>query len=123
MKKWLMILQVVLLGVLGAETEMVSVEVAEKLISEKIQLLDVRTEEEWSEGRIEGAVRVDYTEEGFAEKVVKAVDPKKPVLVYCRSSNRSGKASKVMQKLGFVEIKDMKGGVMAWQKAGKRVVK
>ncbi|MGB6220376.1 rhodanese-like domain-containing protein [Haloferula sp.] len=112
-----------LMGFAFAEVSVVKVEEAEKLISEKIQLLDVRTEEEWNGGHIEGAIRVDYLEKGFAEKVVKALDPKKPVLVYCRSSGRSGKASKVMEKLGFAEIKDLKGGILAWEKAGKKVVK
>ena len=105
------------------ETKKVDVAEAENLISEKVQLLDVRTEEEWNEGHLEGAVRVDYTQKGFTEKVVKAVDPKKPVLVYCRSGNRSGKASKAMEKLGFSEIRDLKGGITAWEKAGKKVVK
>ena len=111
------------MGLAFAEISEVKVEEAEKLIAEKIQLLDVRSEEEWNEGHIEGAVRVDVTEKGFAEKVVKAVDPKKPVLVYCRSGGRSGRASKVMAKLGFKEIRDLDGGITAWQKAGKKVVK
>jgi rhodanese-related sulfurtransferase len=109
--------------VVFGETKKVDVAGAEKLIADKVQILDVRTDSEWNEGHLEGAVRVDYLEPGFAENVVKAVDPKKPVLVYCRSGNRSGKASKAMQKLGFVEISDLKGGIAAWKKAGKKVVK
>jgi phage shock protein E len=112
-----------LMGFAFAEASVVKVEEAEKLISEKVQLVDVRTEEEWNEGHIDGAVRVDYLEKGFAEKVVKAVDPKKPVLIYCRSGGRSAKAAKVMEKLGFVEVKDLDGGITAWKKAGKKVVK
>lgn len=111
------------MGLAFAEASVVKVEEAEKLISEKVQVLDVRTEEEWNEGHIEGAVRVDYLEKGFAEKVAKAVDPKKPVLVYCRSGGRSGKTTKVLKKLGFVEVKDLDGGITAWEKAGKKVVK
>jgi rhodanese-related sulfurtransferase len=112
-----------LMGLGFADVSVVKIEEAEKLIAEKVQLLDVRTEEEWNEGHLEGAVRVDFTAKGFAEKVVKAVDPKKPVLIYCRSGGRSGRASKAMAKLGFVEIKDLDGGITAWQKAGKKVVK
>jgi rhodanese-related sulfurtransferase len=55
--------------------------------------------------------------------VVKVVDPKKPVLVYCRSGGRSAKAAKQMKDLGFVEISDLDGGITAWKKAGKKVVK
>ena len=112
-----------LMGLAFADVSVVKVEEAEKLIAKKIQLLDLRTEEEWNEGHIDGAVRVDFLGKGFAEKVVKAADPNKPVLIYCRSGGRSGRASKVMEKLGFKEIRDIEGGITAWQKASKKVVK
>lgn len=112
-----------LMGLTFADVSKVTVREAEKLIAGKIQLIDVRTEEEWNEGHLEGAVRVGFLEKGFEEKVAKAVDSKKRVLIYCRSGNRSGKASKAMEKLGFTEIKDLKGGIIAWKKAGKKVVK
>lgn len=114
---------IALIGCAFADVSKVKVEEAEKLIAGNVQILDVRTEKEWNDGHIEGAVRVDFLRNGFKGKVVKAVDPGKPVLVYCRSGNRSGKASKLMGKLGFKDVKDLKGGITAWKKAGKKVVK
>ena len=54
-------------------TEKVGVDKAEELISDKVQILDVRTEKEWNEGRLADAVRVEVTADGFAEAAQKAV--------------------------------------------------
>ena len=101
----------------------VRIEQAEKLIADGIQLLDVRTEEEWKEGHLQGAKRVDFTAEGFLDKAKATLDPKKPVLVYCRSGGRSAKATKSLRDAGFTTVHDMAGGITAWQKAGKPVEK
>lgn len=101
----------------------VKIEQAEKLIADGIQLLDARTQEEWDEGHLKGAKRVDFTAEGFVEKAKAALDPKKPVLVYCRSGGRSAKATKALREAGFTTVHDMAGGITAWQKAGKPVEK
>lgn len=101
----------------------VKIEQAEKLIADGIQLLDVRTEEEWNDGHLKGAKRVDFTAEGFLEKAKATLDPKKPVLVYCRSGGRSAKATKALREAGFTTVHDMDGGITAWQKAGKPVEK
>jgi len=103
--------------------EVVTPEKGEKLIADKVQLLDVRTEEEWNEGHLNGAVRADVTEEDFAEAVKEVTDPSKPVLVYCRSGGRSARAAKQLEKLGYKVVFDLKGGITAWKKAGKEVVK
>jgi rhodanese-related sulfurtransferase len=50
-------------------------------------------------------------------------DPGKPVLVYCRSGGRSARASKQLEKLGYKVVYDLDGGITAWKKAGKKVVK
>ncbi|MFC7337696.1 rhodanese-like domain-containing protein [Haloferula chungangensis] len=106
-----------------AETKKVEVEEAEKLVTDKAQVLDVRTQEEWDEGHLDGAVRVDFNEKNFGEKVLKTLDPKKPVLIYCNSGGRSGRATEAMDKLGFKVIYDLDGGIKAWKKAGNKVVK
>lgn len=101
----------------------VKIEQAEKLIADGIQLLDVRTEEEWNEGHLKGAKRADFTAKDFLEKAKATLDPKKPVLVYCRSGGRSAKATKALREAGFTTVHDMDGGITAWQKAGKPVEK
>ena len=101
----------------------VKIEQAEKLIADGVQFLDVRTKEEWDEGHLKGAKMVTVTEKDFLEKAKAALDPKKPVLVYCRSGGRSAKATKALREAGFNTVHDMEGGITAWQKAGKPVEK
>lgn len=101
----------------------VKVEQAEKQIASGIQLLDVRTKEEWDEGRLKGAKLVPVTEEGFLAKARAALDPKKPVLVYCKSGKRSAKAAKELRAAGFAPVLELDGGIAAWEKAGKPLVK
>lgn len=95
---------------------------AEK-IAAGIQLLDVRTREEWDEGHLKGAKRVPYPQDGFTAKAKAALDPSKPVVVYCRSGNRSAKAAKLMREAGFTTVFDVAGGIIDWEKEGKPVVK
>lgn len=125
MNTWMKAIIISMLLGLGVSfaAEVVPIEKGEKLIADKVQLLDVRTEEEWKEGHLKGAVRADVTEKGFAEAVKKVTDPDKPVLVYCRSGGRSARAAKQLEKLGYEVVYDLKGGITAWKKAGKEVVK
>lgn len=108
----------------GAEPDIapVTIEQAEKNISDGAQLLDVRTKEEWNEGYLKGAILVTVTEEGFIEKAKAKLDPEKPVVVYCRSGGRSAKATEQLRAAGFT-VHDMKGGITAWKAAGKPVVR
>lgn len=100
----------------------VKIEQAEKHIAAGVQILDVRTREEWKEGHLKGATLATVTEDGFLKKAKDALDPKKPVLVYCRSGGRSAKAAKQLREAGFT-VYDLAGGITAWQKAGKPVIK
>ncbi|MGY6557738.1 MAG: rhodanese-like domain-containing protein [Nitritalea sp.] len=89
---------------------------------EDIILLDVRTEREIREGYIAGAAFADVLEDSFEEKVAK-LDRTKKFYVYCRSANRSQPATELLAKLGIAEIYELKGGMIAWEKAGKPVEK
>ena len=106
----------------GEEPAPVKIEQAEKQLADGAQLLDVRTPEEWKEGHLEKAKLVTLSKEGFVEKAKAELDPKKPVLVYCKSGGRSAKAAKQLREAGFT-VYDLDGGITAWQKAGKPVVK
>ena len=79
-----------------------------------VQLLDVRTAKEFAEGHVSNAVNVDVLQDNFSEKV-KDLNPAKPVYVYCRSGNRSAKATAILMGLGFKEIYDMEGGYLKWE--------
>lgn len=85
-------------------------------------LLDVRTDGEVAAGKIEGAMAIDLHDPRFSEKAGQ-LDRTKPVLIYCRSGNRSYTAMKKMEAMGFLELYNLTGGIMAWSRAGLPVVK
>ena len=81
-----------------------------------VQLIDVRTPEEFSKGHIKNAKNIDFLEPGtFTEKFQK-LKKDRPLYIYCRSGNRSGQASKKLEQMGFQEIYDLDGGYLNWQK-------
>lgn len=107
----------------AAESTPVKPAQAAEQIASGIQLLDVRTREEWNEGYIKGAKLVPVSTESFAAQAAKVLDPEKPVLVYCRSGTRSARAVKLLDEAGFKDVRNMTGGIVAWEKEGHPVVK
>jgi rhodanese-related sulfurtransferase len=84
-------------------------------------VLDVRTPEEFAEGRLDAAVLVDFYDADFVDQLA-GLDTDVPYLVYCRSGNRSGEVLRVMGQLGFSSVVDVDGGIIAWAGAGLPVV-
>ncbi|NNE72894.1 MAG: rhodanese-like domain-containing protein [Acidimicrobiales bacterium] len=84
-------------------------------------VLDVRTPEEFAEGHLEGAMMIDFYRDDFAEQIA-ALDPEVPYLLYCRSGNRSGQTAEIMTSLGFADVADVNGGILAWAEAGLPIV-
>lgn len=90
----------------------------QKKLSDSIQLVDVRTSQEFLEGHIEGAVNIDVNRPEFSTEIQK-MDKSKPVYIYCRSGKRSASAADKMEELGFTRIYDLSGGIISWEKATK----
>jgi len=84
-------------------------------------VLDVRTPEEFAEGHIEGATMLDFYRDDFGEQLAQ-LDPDVPYVVYCRSGNRSGETRAMMVELGFTDVEDVEGGILAWAGAGLPIV-
>jgi len=76
-------------------------------------VLDVRTPNEWAEGIIPGALKIDYNSPGFDSEVEK-LDKSKTYYIYCRSGGRSGQACVKMDKMGFAQTYNLLGGTMDW---------
>ncbi|MBP3360188.1 MAG: rhodanese-like domain-containing protein [Clostridia bacterium] len=75
-------------------------------------ILDVRTEEEFEEGHIPGAILIpDYEIKTRAEEIL--TDKNQQLLVYCRSGRRSKLASEALLDLGYTNIKEF-GGIIDW---------
>lgn len=75
-------------------------------------LLDVREQDEFESGRIEGAILIPYTE--IEEKAELLIPEKESlILVYCRSGRRSKIASLSLAGLGYKNVKEF-GGIIDW---------
>ena len=85
-------------------------------------ILDVRTPGEIAEGYLEGAVNIDFSDAEFKNNIQK-LDKSKPVLVYCRSGRRSATTMNYMRDMGFAEVYNLDGGIIAWTKAGFSIIK
>ena len=75
-------------------------------------ILDVRTQEEYDEGHIPGAIQISHEE--IAEKAEDVLtDKDQLILVYCRSGRRSKIAAEALVELGYTNIKEF-GGIIDW---------
>ena len=75
-------------------------------------ILDVRTQEEYDQGHIPGAIVISHEEiEEKAEDVL--TDKDQLILVYCRSGRRSKIAAEALVELGYTNIKEF-GGIIDW---------
>lgn len=85
-------------------------------------LLDVRMPREYGVGHIKGAINYNIYDKDFKEKV-STLDKKTPVFVYCKGGSRSTMAIKQLKELGFIEVHELKGGILEWEKERLEVVK
>ncbi|MBD5328690.1 MAG: rhodanese-like domain-containing protein [Bacteroides sp.] len=91
-------------------------------IKEKdVQLLDVRTPEEYKEMHISGAINVNWLGKDFLPSVARMIKRGNPIAVYCRSGRRSEEAGHELASMGY-EIVNLLGGILAWVEAGEPVV-
>lgn len=79
-----------------------------------LQLIDVRTSEEFQEGHIEHAQNIDYFQEEAFRTYFTNYDKEEPLYLYCRSGNRSQKAAAILKEMGFEHIYDLEGGYTVW---------
>ncbi|MEM1220228.1 MAG: rhodanese-like domain-containing protein [Bacteroidota bacterium] len=77
-------------------------------------ILDVRTPEEIAEGKIEGAIELDYRSPDFQQKL-QELDRDQTYVVYCMSGGRSGRTCKMMEVAGFSSYYNLEGGMNAYQ--------
>jgi rhodanese-related sulfurtransferase len=102
----------------GENYEVVSADqFSESISGEEVQLIDVRTADEYNAGYIEGALNYDYLS-GEVDLLINELDKSKPVFVYCRSGKRSASSAQILLDAGFEKVIDLKGGFLSWADAG-----
>jgi rhodanese-related sulfurtransferase len=100
------------------EIKVISPEEMQTLLEfEDMQIVDVRTPEEYITGFIDTAQNIDFKSPTFDEDI-KKLDKTKPVILYCKSGGRSAKCSEKLKDAGFVKIYDLEGGITQWKFEG-----
>ncbi|PID46098.1 MAG: sulfurtransferase [Proteobacteria bacterium] len=90
--------------------------------NDKTLILDVREDSEMQEGSIKGAKHIPLT--ALATRISELDKFKSdPVIIYCRSGNRSGSACNTLTKAGFEDVYNLVGGIAAWETANLPLAK
>ena len=89
---------------------------ATRLYNDDALVLDVREDKEYAAGHIPKAKHIPLGQlTGRLKELDKFKD--KPVLVTCRSGNRSAHACRILKKAGFQTVYNQAGGIIAWERA------
>jgi rhodanese-related sulfurtransferase len=102
-----------------AVARMISQEEFKKMITEKeVQIIDVRTPEEYASGNIPNAVNISSNDAQLKQKL-EALDKSKPYVMYCVSGARSGNVMTMMSQMGFQEVYNLEGGYPSYAAGNK----
>ena len=93
-------------------------EFAKVISNPDVQLIDVRSTEEFIEGNIEGSVNISLAGEDFCGQVVRTLDKERPVAVYCRGGRQSAEAAEKLDSMGF-KVFELENGYKEWVKDAK----
>lgn len=121
------------LGALAVRADVVNIDSAElaRLAASGVAVIDIRTEGEWKEtGVIAGSKLMTFFDEkgradppAWLEKVKAVAKPDQPVILICRSGNRTRAATQFLaQQAGYKTVYNASGGMIAWGKEGRAVV-
>ncbi|HEX9980388.1 MAG TPA: rhodanese-like domain-containing protein [Flavobacterium sp.] len=81
-------------------------------------IVDVRTEDEWNDGIIPGAIMLDIYKPASFIDGISGLDKSKNYYIYCKAGARSLQACHIMEDAGIKHTNNLTGGIMQWQ--GKR---
>lgn len=90
---------------------------AKGIALEDVQLIDVRTPEEFQNAHIKEAKSLNINDPSF-KNMIRALDPGKPVYVYCLSGGRSHDAAVALSEAGHKKIYELEGGMINWNSSG-----
>ena len=113
-----------------AMAKYISVDIDKSVMSDNsIQIIDIRTPNEWKQGVLKGAILVNLTDnngefnEKFLENIKEKIDPNKKIAVICRSGVRSLRASELLVQNGYKDVINLSGGMMLASQKGLDIVK
>ena len=85
-------------------------------------ILDVRSQEEYEQGYIPGAIHIPHEE--LQDNIAKlGLSSTSEVIVYCHSGGRAAKAEKILRGNGFTNVRDLKGHWLAWSEEKRPITR
>lgn len=90
----------------------------EKLTKDStVQILDVRTQDEYKSGHIKNAINIDISNPQFDRLIDEKINKNHPVAIYCRSGRRSANASGKLSAKGYT-VYNLADGIIGWAESG-----
>ena len=90
--------------------------------SSKGTILDVRTAGEVAQGKIEGALVIDYYSSNFLDQVSQ-ISKDQELYLYCAVGARSEEAARLLLQQGYTKVYHLQGGIQGWSQEGMAVVR
>jgi len=87
----------------------------------EVQLLDVRTANEYKNGHLAKSLQADWNDRKQFEDRTQHLDKNKPVYVYCLSGGRSASAANWLREHGYNQVFELTGGINSWINNGKNI--
>ena len=91
-----------------------------EILDSDYTLIDVRTQDEFDLGHIDGAINLDFYSETFQNDIL-SLPKNETIVLYCRTNNRSSKTANILKENGFKEISVLGGGITEWVKNGNDI--
>lgn len=92
-----------------------------KALQNGAHVIDVRTQGEFNQGHLPGAKLMDVSKGDFIEKI-RRLDRNAQYVVYCKTGIRSGRAIQIMQREGFGNLCNIRGGTSQLLQSGYELV-
>jgi rhodanese-related sulfurtransferase len=102
-----------------ATTKMKPEDFEKAISSPAVQVLDVRTADEYKSGHIKNSLQADWTNQQQFNDRVQHIDREKPVYIYCLVGGRSNAAANWMRSNGYNNVTELEGGINAWKRDSK----
>jgi rhodanese-related sulfurtransferase len=108
-------------NIFAQNTQLTTAEFEKGIAGDNVQILDVRTADEYRSGHIAHALQADWNTQDQFRSRAQHLDKTKTLFVYCASGGRSAAAAKWLRSNGFANVYELNGGFIKWKADNKPV--